>query len=61
MIDVWQKMYKICPDPQLDFVSMNQVGRTGYFLAATALPSYTVPHTPMGSLHFLCTIKHGST
>ena len=25
------------PDPQLDFVPTNQVGRTGYFLAATAL------------------------
>ena len=23
--------------PQLDFVPMNKVGRTGYFLAATAL------------------------
>ena len=37
------KMYKFClqnsikSDPQLDFVPMNQVGRTGYFLAATAL------------------------
>ena len=59
MIDVWQKMYKICfknsikfkfslgaaPDPaggaysapQLNFVPMNQVGRTGYFMAATAM------------------------
>ena len=25
------------PDPQLDFVPMNKVGRTGYFLAAMAL------------------------
>ena len=25
------------PDPQLDFVPTNQVGRTGYFLAAMAL------------------------
>ena len=61
MIDVWQKMYKIClhnsikfkfswgtaldhaggltvpPDPQLDCVPTNQVGLTGYFMAATAL------------------------
>ena len=35
------------PDPQLDFVPTNQVGRTGYFLAATALrsavPLYSYP------------------
>ena len=27
------------PDPQLDFVPTDQVGRTGYFLPATALLS----------------------
>ena len=30
------------PDPQLDCVPTNQVGRTGYFLAATTLTLYLV-------------------
>ena len=32
------------PDPQLDFVPTNQIGWTGYFLAATALCMYVYVH-----------------